>query len=96
MITVEEMAKMKMHSKEWFNAAFENMEDMPDYIKVAAARICSCYGIKGQADPGYIANVIKYHVTQKDTVCPKTNTGEHCMLDLNDDITCQWCWQAKR
>jgi len=63
MTTIEEMAKLEMHSKEWFSASFEGLEDMPDYIKMAAIRICHAYGITGQSDPGYIANTIKHHIT---------------------------------
>lgn len=51
------MAKLKMHSNDWFDAAFEGV-NQPDSIKRAARRICVAYGITGQSDPGYIANVI--------------------------------------
>jgi hypothetical protein len=57
--SIEEMGKLDMHSEKWFSAAFEGMEDVPDKIKEASKRICRAYGICGQADPGYIANVIK-------------------------------------
>ena len=57
MTTIEEMAKLKTHSKEWFAAAFEDVF-ASEKIKKAAERICLSYGISGQADPGYIANVI--------------------------------------
>ncbi len=92
MTSVAEMSKMKTHSKEWFNAAFENV-DVPDYIKVAAAKICACYNINGEADPGYIANLINDKITDKHTVCPHTTTGEHSTY--NDDDYCQWCYQCK-
>jgi len=95
MTSIAEMAKLQTHSKEWFNSAFEGV-NAPDYIKVVAAKICSAYGISGQADPGYIANVINRYVTEQPTVCPKSATGEHSDVVLADDITCIWCWQPKR
>ena len=57
MTTVKEMGKMGPLSPEWFDAAFENME-IPDFAMYAAIRICKAFNITGQADPGYIANVI--------------------------------------
>ena len=42
---------------EWFDEAFNGV-DVPKFAKKAAKRICIAYGIVGQADPGYIANVI--------------------------------------
>ena len=57
MTTVSEMGKMEPLSPEWFDAAFEGM-DVHDYAYSAAIRICKSFNIKGQADPGYIANVI--------------------------------------
>lgn len=57
MTTVSEMGKMKPLSPEWFDAAFEEME-IPDFAMCAAIRICKSYHITGQADPGYIANII--------------------------------------
>ena len=33
--TMQDMAKLKGHSKEWFDAAFEDV-DTPDYIKTVA------------------------------------------------------------
>jgi hypothetical protein len=55
--TVTEMAVLKVYSKEWFKAAFEGVNATPE-VKDAAMMICTAYGITGQADPGYIANVI--------------------------------------
>jgi len=43
--------------EQWFKAAFEGVT-ATDSAKDAAMAICRAYGIKGQADPGYIANVI--------------------------------------
>lgn len=57
MTTIKEMAKLKTHSKEWFAAAFENVH-ASDEIKEAARWICHAYGIAGQSDPGYVANII--------------------------------------
>lgn len=64
-LTIEEMGALPMHSKEWFSAAFEGMEVL-DFMKLAAERICHAYGIRGQADPGYIANTINqaFHQSQ--------------------------------
>lgn len=93
MTTITEMAELKTHSREWFDAAFEGV-DVPGYIKVVAAKISSIYNISGQADPGYIANLINRYITEKPTVCPKTTTGEHS--DLASTVyhgTCPWCWQ---
>lgn len=87
--SIAEMATLKKHSKEWFDAAFEGV-NTPDYIKVVAAKISSIYNISGQADPGYIANLINRYVTERPTVCPKTTTGEHSDLATNN--TCPWCW----
>lgn len=94
MTTVQEMAKLKIHSKEWFNAAFEGVE-VPDHIKVVAAKISSIYNIGGQADPGYIASLINRYVIEKPTVCPVTTTGEHCDIKLGDSDDCYWCHQPK-
>lgn len=63
MTTIEEMSKMKMHSKEWFNAAFELAKASPGAIR-ASKRIIEAYGIKGQADPMYIANVIESEINK--------------------------------
>ena len=93
MTTMFEMAKMKPLSKEWFRASFEGMDEIPHYIKVASAKICSAYNIAGQCDPGYIANVINNLVTEKPTVCESTATGEHCAVGPKD--TCLWCWKSK-
>lgn len=57
MTTIEEMAKLKTHSEKWFSAAFETCK-ASDKCKEAAKKICFAYGIHGQADPAYIANVI--------------------------------------
>jgi hypothetical protein len=92
MTTLQDMAKLKMHSKAWFAASFEHV-DVPDYIKVAAAKIASAYNIQGQSDPGYIANIINRYVNEKPTVCPVCPTGEHC--DAGPKDTCIWCWQRK-
>ena len=88
MTTVFEMAKLETHSKEWFAAAFEGV-NVPDYIRVVAAKIAKTYGIDGQADPGYIANLINRFVTDKPTTCPATSTGEH----MDGTGFCTWCWQ---
>lgn len=55
--SIADMAKMQPYSKEWFKAAFEGINATPE-IKDAAMMICTAYGITGQADAGYIANVI--------------------------------------
>jgi hypothetical protein len=68
MTSVTEMGKLKTYSPEWFKAAFEDMPDMPENIKAAAMHICSVYVIVGQADPGYIANTIKYYLSQPDSL----------------------------
>jgi hypothetical protein len=94
MTTVSEMSEMQTHSKEWFKAAFEGV-NVPDYIKVATAKICHAYNITGQSDPGYIANVINRYVTEKPTVCLASGTGEHSDCRLADGLTCQWCWGPK-
>jgi len=90
MTSISEMATMKTHSKEWNQAAFEGV-DVPDYIKVVSAKICEIYGINGQCDPGYIANLINMYVTEKPTVCPVTTTGEHCHIQLGGSDDCMWC-----
>lgn len=54
---VFEMAKLEMHSQEWFDAAFENC-NAPVKYQTVARRICRSYGIKGQSDPAYIANIL--------------------------------------
>ena len=55
--SIREMGKMEPLSKEWFDAAFEDCE-APDFAIFAAEKICVAFRISGQADPGYIANVI--------------------------------------
>ncbi len=93
MTTTFEMAKLKIHSKEWYKAEFERVT-VTDYLKVIAAHICNAYNITGQADPGYIANLINRYVTEKPTVCPKTATGEHSDLARNTyHGNCPLCWQ---
>uniref|UniRef100_A0A6M3MFH0 Uncharacterized protein n=1 Tax=viral metagenome TaxID=1070528 RepID=A0A6M3MFH0_9ZZZZ len=57
MTTIQEMSKLKLHTKEWFDAAFEGVPASEE-IKEASKRICHSYSISGQSDPGYIANVI--------------------------------------
>lgn len=52
------MSALESRSDEWFAAAFEDMEDIPDFCKQAAKSICNAYPINGQSDPGYIANTI--------------------------------------
>ncbi len=94
MTTINEMDKLEKYSKPWFTAAFEDV-NVPDYIKVVAAKISSIYNIGGQADPGYIANLINRYVVEKPTVCTKSSTGEHSDVQLSDNITCIWCWQLK-
>ncbi len=61
MTTIEQMSKLKTHSKEWYEAAFENCKASPEAIS-ASKRICAAYGISGQADPAYIANVIQEEI----------------------------------
>ena len=61
MITVEEMAKLGTFSIDWFAAAFEGVV-VPDSVKTASIRICQSYLLNGQADPGYIANLINQEV----------------------------------
>ncbi len=56
--TISQMGKMEIFSKEWFKAAFEGC-NAPEFAKESARKICVAYGIKGQSDPAYIANVIK-------------------------------------
>jgi hypothetical protein len=55
--TIAQMAAFPVYSKEWFKAAFEGVNATPE-VKDAAMMICTAYGITGQADAGYIANVI--------------------------------------
>ena len=55
--TISEMAALPLYSKEWFKAAFEGVNATPE-VKDAVMQICAAYGIRGQADAGYIANVI--------------------------------------
>jgi len=57
-MTVEEMGKLPIHSDKWFDAAFEHCIAEKRF-KEASIHICRAYGIKGQADPAYIANVIQ-------------------------------------
>jgi hypothetical protein len=59
--TVSKMGKMKPLSPEWFDASFEGM-NVPEFAKYASIRICKSYGIIGQSDPGYIANVIAQEI----------------------------------
>lgn len=54
----QRMGELTIRSDEWFAAAFEDMEDVPDFCKQAAKSICNSYPINGQCDPGYIANTI--------------------------------------
>ena len=86
------MAELKKHSKEWNAAAFEGV-DVPDYIRVVAAKIATVYGIGGQSDPGWIANMIRSYVTEQPTVCSVTTTGEHS--NWGDTDFCIWCHKAK-
>ena len=62
---VAEMAKFPIHSDEWFKAAFEGVNAISG-IRIASEHICKTYGIKGQSDPGYIANVIQYELDNMD------------------------------
>lgn len=53
-MTIDELEPL---SDEWFDAALDGVDQiLPD--KVAARTICRAFEITGQADPGYIANVI--------------------------------------
>ena len=90
MTSIMRMAKLKKHSKEWNKAAFESV-NVPDYIKVLSSKLCEIYNIGGQADPGYIANLINMYTSEKPTVCPATTTGEHCYINLGDSDDCMWC-----
>ena len=92
MTTVAEMAKLETQSREWFDAAFEGV-DVPEYIKTVAAVICHSYDINGQADPGYIANIIQQYITLKPSKCPKTATG--CHFDHKSGENCIWCFGQK-
>ena len=56
-MTWEKMNTLQVGSKEWFDAAFEHC-DATESTKKASMRICHAYGIHGQCDPAYIANVI--------------------------------------
>ncbi len=56
-ISLLEMHKLKVHSEEWFKAAFRGL-DISDWIKASATRICMAYKIAGQSDPGHIADII--------------------------------------
>ena len=53
-----DMGKLETRSNKWFEAAFEGCTARPSAIR-ASTRICRAYGISGQADPAYIANVIE-------------------------------------
>lgn len=53
--------KVESLSEEWFNVQFEGCNARPSVIN-AAKRICRAYGIKGLADPTYIANVIEHEL----------------------------------
>ena len=92
MVTIEEMAALKKHSKEWNAAAMESV-DVPDHIRTVALRIASVCGIGGQSDPGWIANLIQRYITTQPTVCPVSTTGEHC--DHGQDDYCIWCHNHK-
>ena len=48
----------------WFAKRFEGVT-ASDAAKRAAKRICMSYGIRGLADPGYIANVIEAERAEK-------------------------------
>lgn len=62
--TVQEMGELKIHSQEWFKAAFEGVY-LAEVVKQASIRICHAYGIKGQSDPAYIANIIDDELNTK-------------------------------
>ena len=47
----------------WYQIALEGI-NVSDSIKKASVRICQAYGISGQADPGYIANLINHEVSK--------------------------------
>jgi hypothetical protein len=49
--------KSPVHSEEWFRHAM-HLTSAPEWMKQAAEHICKSFGIKGQADPAFIANVI--------------------------------------
>lgn len=53
--------KIEPLSEEWFKEAFEGCNARPSVIN-ATKRICRAYGIRGQADPAYIANVIEHEL----------------------------------
>jgi hypothetical protein len=58
MATIEEMSKFPIFSNEWFYCAFENCKASA-MSQIASKKICMAYGITGQVDPAYIANVIE-------------------------------------
>jgi hypothetical protein len=68
MTTIEQMAALQMHSSQWFDAAFENI-NVPNEVKEAAKRICVAYG--------------KIHNTMKpNTVTYETGATSHAVNDL--------------
>ena len=56
MATITEIAKVQVHSEEWFAKVFDG-ENVPEDIKRLSIRLCRSYNIGGICDPMYIANV---------------------------------------
>ena len=62
--SIQDMEKLGKGTPKWFETAFEG-KMYPEWLKKAVIHICDSYGIYGQADPAYIANVIeKYELQQ--------------------------------
>jgi hypothetical protein len=57
MDSITEIDNLGIHTDAWFDAC---LKDSPasESAKRAAVRVCRAYAIRGQSDPGYIANVI--------------------------------------
>ena len=54
---MSEAIKWAKEDQDFFEKAFEGMR-VPQDIRTVAERICMSYGIRGECDPGYIANVV--------------------------------------
>jgi len=64
MTTVAKMENLPIFSDRWFDAAFKNCTAR-ESVKSASRRICCAYGIRGQADPAHIANLIETELNYK-------------------------------
>ena len=53
---VFDMDNLGVHTPEWFDAAFEGM-DVSARVRAWSIAFCLKHNIRGQSDPGYIANV---------------------------------------